>query len=217
MEKRSAGGNRSQANPWNNLQALVQSQPGYAYPLLTTAPYPQGPDAGLAWVTKTGAKAGPIAPGDEILLMSGNYGNVWISIWNAEISNSAFVTIARAPGQTPVLKSLLVARTNAWAFNGLKVQSLQPAALSGNALVAVADGGATFPTSNIVFENMTISSQDNVAGWSKAQWVANARTGLFLRSTAGATATKCISVTASHITNVRNGAAIAANQVLSRG
>jgi hypothetical protein len=96
---------------------------------------------------KTGAKAGPIAPGDEILLMSGNYGNVWISIWNAEISNSAFVTIARAPGQTPVLKSLLVARTNAWAFNGLKVQSLQPAALSGNALVAVADGGATFPTS----------------------------------------------------------------------
>ena len=29
---------------------------------------------------KTGAKAGPIAPGDEILLMSGNYGNVWISI-----------------------------------------------------------------------------------------------------------------------------------------
>jgi hypothetical protein len=207
-----AGGNGSQASPWNNLQALVQSQTGYAYPLLTTAPYPQSPGAGQAWVTKTGPKAGPIAPGDEILLMSGNYGNVWISIWNAEISNSAFVTIAAAPGQTPVLTSLLVARTNAWAFNGLKVQSLQAAALSGNALVEVADGGATLPTSNIVFENMTISSQDNVAAWSKAQWVANARGGFFARSTAGAPDTKCISLTGSHISNVRTGALLTASQ-----
>src|SRR4029077_2681821 len=119
-----------------------------------------------------------------------------------------------APGQTPVLKSLLVARTNAWAVNGLKVQSLQPAALSGNALVAVADGGATFPTSNIVFENLTISSQDNVAGWSKAQWAANSRVGFFARSTAGTTDTKCVSLTGSHITNVRSGALLTANQVL---
>jgi hypothetical protein len=162
---------------------LIQSQPGYAYPLLTTAPYLQSPGAGLAWVTKTGAKAGPIAPGDEILLMSGNYGNFWASIWQAEITNSAFVTIAAAPGQTPILTSLFVSGSNEWAFSGLKVQSLQPAALSGNALVEVADGRATFPTSNIVFENMTISSQDNVSASSEAQWVANARTGFFARST----------------------------------
>ena len=43
----------------------------------------------------------------------------------------------------------------------------------------------TFPTSNIVLENMTISSQDNVAGWSKAQWVANARNGFFFRTHRG--------------------------------
>jgi hypothetical protein len=146
--------------------------------------------------------------------MSGNYGNVGISVWNAEIANSAFVTVAAAPGQTPVLTALYIANTNAWAFSGLKLQSLQPAALSGHSLLQVTDGGATLPTSNVVFENLTISSQDNVAGWSKAQWVANARGGLFLRSTTGTTATKCISMTASHITNVRTGAAIAANQVL---
>src|ERR1700751_1686730 len=52
-----AGGNGSQATPCNHLQALVQSHPGYAYPLRTTVPYPQSPGAGLAWVTKTGAKA----------------------------------------------------------------------------------------------------------------------------------------------------------------
>jgi hypothetical protein len=109
-------------------------------PLLTTAPYPQTLVVGKAAVTTTGPKAGPIAPGDEILLMSGNYGNVWINIWAAEISNSALVTVAPVPGQTPVLTSLFV-WTNDWVFNGLKVQSLQPAALSGNALVEIKDGG----------------------------------------------------------------------------
>jgi Right handed beta helix region len=207
------GGNGSQASPWNNLNALIQPQPGYAYPLLTSAPYAQSPGPGQPAVWKTGAKAGPIAPGDEILLMSGNYGNVGISIWNAEIANSAFVTVAAAPLQTPVLTSLYIGNTNAWAFRGLKLQSLQPAAFSGRALLQVNDGGATFPTSNIVFENLTISSQDNVSGWSKAQWVANARGGVFFRGTTGTT-TKCISLTASHITNVRNGAGIAASQVL---
>ena len=75
-------------------------------------------------------------------------------------------------------------------------------------------GGASFPTSNIVFENMTISSQDNAEAWSQAQWVANARTGFFARSAAGATDTKCISITGSHISNVRTGASIAASQLI---
>ena len=117
--------------------------------------------------------------------MSGNYGDLWLSIWNApEISNSDFITIAAAPGQTPVLTSLFVAETNKWVFSGLKVQSLQSAARSGNALVEVKDGGAALPTSDIVFENMTISSQDNAEAWSKAQWVANARNGFFAMSSA---------------------------------
>src|SRR5271163_132211 len=117
-----AGGNGSQASPWNNLEALVQIKPGYTYPLLTTAAYPHQPAPGQPWVVAAGPNAGPIAPGDEILLMSGNYGNLWLNVWNTEIANSAFVTVAAAPGQTPVLTSLFVAATNYWAFNGLKVQ-----------------------------------------------------------------------------------------------
>jgi hypothetical protein len=208
-----AGGNGSQARPWNNLEALVQAQPGYTYPLLTTAAYPHVVTSGQPPVVAPGPNAGPIAPGDEILLMSGNYGNLWLNVWNTEIANSAFVTIAAFPGQTPVLTSLFIAGTNAWAFNGLKVQSLLSAAIAGYALIDIDDYSPTFPTSDIVLENMTISSQDNVAGWSQAQWVANARNGLFFHSTPGTTATKCISVTGSHISNVRNGAAIAAPRV----
>ena len=48
----------------------------------------------------------------------------------------------------------------------------------------------------------------------KAQWVANARTGFWALSSAGGTNTKCISLTGSHITNVRTGAGLLANQLL---
>jgi hypothetical protein len=208
-----AGGNGSQAAPWNDLQALVQPETGYTYPLLTTAPYRQVPVAGQPAVNKTGPQAGPVAPGDEILLMSGNYGDVIITASPA-ISNSNFVTIAAAPGQTPVLTSLFVGETNKWVFNGLKVQSLQPAARSGNALVQIKDAGATLPTSDIVLENLTISSQDSAEGWSQAQWVADARNGFSALSTAPGTNTKCVSLTGSHISNVRFGASLTASQLV---
>ena len=172
-----AGGDGTQANPWNNLQALVQAEAGYAFPLLTTAPYRQVPVPGQPAVVAAGPKAGPIAPGDEILLMSGNYGNIWINVSGAKISNSAFITIEPAPGQTPVLTSLLVGGTNEWVFNALKVQSLQPAALSGNALVEIKDGGAAFPTSDIVFENMVISSRTTPRRGAKASGPRTRATG----------------------------------------
>jgi hypothetical protein len=208
------GGNGSQASPWNNLKALVQAQPGYSYPLLTSVPYRQVPVPGQPAVTKIGPNAGPIAPGDEILLMSGDYGDVGLSVLNAEISNSDFVTVAAAPAQTPILTSLFVAGTNKWVFNGLRVQSLQPAALSNNALVTIKDGGATLPTSDIVLENMIISSQDNVQAWSQAQWIAYGRNGFYALSSAGGANTKCVSLTGSHISNVRWGALLFANQLV---
>ncbi len=211
---KAAGNNGSQAAPWNNLNALVKAHPGYSYPLLTSAPYHQVPVPGGPAIIKTGPSAGPIAPGDEILLMSGNYGDVWLGSVGAEIANSDFVTVAAAPGQTPVLTSLFVAETNKWVFNGLKVQSLKPAALSNNSLVTVKDGGAARPTSDIVLENMIISSQDNVRTWSQAQWVAASRNGVSILSSPGGTNTTCVSLTGSHISNIRYGAALFANQLV---
>jgi hypothetical protein len=209
-KSKAAGGNGSQAAPWNNLQALTRAEPGYSFPLLTTAPYRQGQPAAM----KTGPEAGPVEPGDQILLMSGNYGIVIIGDLGAEILNSDFATIAAAPGQTPVLTSLFIGETNKWVFHGLKVQSLRPAVDSNGALVQIGDGGATLPTSDIVLESMTISSQDNVKAWSKAQWIADARDGFKAVSTAGGAHTKCVSLTGSHITNVKNGASLVASQLV---
>jgi hypothetical protein len=130
------------------------------------------------------------------------------------MSNPEFVTIAAAPGQTPVLTSLTISSVDNLAFNGLKVQRLSPN-LYAPALIRVADQGASYPTSNIVFENMTMSSQDNVSSWSQAEWVANARNGFAVASSLGAD-TSCITMTGSHITNVRY-AALAGNVLLFSG
>ena len=149
----------STQHPWNSLQAVTANEigntpiAGYAFPLLSTASYDH-------YVTGVGYRvvpgpSGPIEPGDEILLMSGNYGDVRICQSATELSNSSFVTVAAAPGQTPVLTSLAVCSTSMWAFDGLKVQSLEAAAGGSSSLVAVTDQGGSFPTSNIVFENMT--------------------------------------------------------------
>ena len=212
-----ASGNGSRAHPWNSLSAVTNVVTGYAYPLLSTAPYRHINSAGTAYEFAAGPAAGPIKPGDEILLMSGNYGDIVIGAYDAEISNAAFVMVAAAPAQTPVLTSLLIYSATMWAFDGLKVQSLQAAARSGDSLVEVKDQGASYPTSNIVFENMTISSQDDVSGWTQAQWVADGRNGFAAASTAGGPDTKCISMTGSHITNVRYGAALLANSLVFSG
>jgi parallel beta helix pectate lyase-like protein len=214
------GGNGSQAAPWNSLNGVVSgswatagfSVAGYTRPLLSTVPYYHITSAGRVVVADQ-IGAPPVQPGDTILLMSGNYGDISIGSYLREVANPSFVTVQAAPGQTPVLSTLYIYSTTNWVFNGLKVQSLLTSA-NTRSLVLIRDQGASFPTSNIVFENMVLSSQDNAETWTQAQWIANARNGFFARSAAGAPDTKCISFTGSHISNVRTGASLAASQLL---
>jgi hypothetical protein len=60
----------SEAHPWNPLQAAFVVTTGYTYPLLTTTPYRHLNSTNTASVFAPGPNAGPIEPGDEILLMS---------------------------------------------------------------------------------------------------------------------------------------------------
>jgi hypothetical protein len=43
--------------------------------------------------------------------------------------------------------------------------------------VTVTDQGAALPTSEIILQNMKISTTDNIEGWTKEQWVAQGRIG----------------------------------------
>jgi hypothetical protein len=212
-----AGANGSHASPWNSLAAVVSPVAGYQVdgvnaPLLSTVPYYHFNPAtktNEVWTNGTGQ---PIEPGDEILLMNGNYGNISVSVSGHKIANSEFVTVAAAPSQTPVLSTLFVGSTTNWVFDGLKVESLRTSS-NANPLIYVRDGGSSFPIANIAFENMTVSSTNNAEAWSQAQWVANARSGIAVISNGG-TNTKCISFTGSRISNVRFGASLMASQLV---
>src|SRR5580693_3418209 len=152
------------------------------------------------------------------MLMSGNYGDISIGNFNQPTTNSDFVTVEAAPGQTPVFATLLLDRTNKWVFDAIKVQSLMGTNGNTQALVGLTDQGAAYPTTDIILENMQISSADSTAGWRKAQWVAQGRwgfvaSGLAGNGTNGEPNTRCISLAGSHIQNVRFGAILAANNL----
>jgi hypothetical protein len=216
------GGNGSQAAPWNSLQGVVGSakQPGYSHPMLSTIPYDHYPqqNAQGARVYADGPSGDPtrVQPGDEILLMDGQYGDISIGAYAVKITNPAFVTIAAAPGQTPVLTSLAILASSDFVFSRLKVQSLGS---SGRALVNIVDGGATNPTSNIVLHNLNVSSADPSAygTWTQAQWAANTRVGINAYGSENGANTTCVSVVDSHITANHFGLAVFADKMLVAG
>jgi len=221
-----AGGNGSQASPWNSLPGVIAGQwglsgfsvPGYTRPLLSSVPYVHIANGKLVAVADQLGNP-PVQPGDALMLMSGNYGDIVIGDFNLPTTNSDFVTVEAAPGQVPVFTTLGINRTNKWVFDAIKVQSLLGTNGNFQPLVYLTDQGAAFPTTDIILENMQISSADSTAGWSQAQWRAQSRFGVSEfgsagNGTNGEPYTNCISVAGSHIQNVHLGAILAANNSL---
>jgi len=207
----SASGNGSQASPWNSLQAVVSSINGQS-PLLSSVPYWHRLPSGQ-WATATNPAA-PVNPGDIVYLMSGNYGNVVISVYESAIANSNFVTIAAAPGQTPVLNSLLVKGTNKWHFQGLTIPSLASGLPEGGFLVSAVGQSLAIPNTDIIFDSLSLSSQNDISAWSQAQWVANGASGFLIGGGAPPGVTTCTTVVNSQIYNVKTGAGLLGNNLL---
>ena len=187
-----AGGNGSQASPWNSLSGVLSGSwganvtvPGYSRPLLSSVPYNHAANGQCCAAVADQLGSPPVQPGDALMLMSGNYGDIGIGDFNLPTTNSDFVTVEAAPGQIPVFSTLYIDRTNKWVFNTIKVQSLLGTNGNFQPLVFLTDQGPSFPTTDIVMENMQISSADSTAGWSKAQWVAQARFGVQIAGLAG--------------------------------
>jgi hypothetical protein len=220
-----AGGLGTQAAPWNSLMGVLSFKfpPGYPRPLLSSVPYYHVDSKGhqiyvngKALVVADQLGSPPIQPGDTIELMSGNYGDIAIGDYMTPTTNSSFVVVEAGVGQTPVFDTLSISRTNKWVFKGIKVQSLFGTNNNKQSLVTVTDQGASFPTSDIILENMQISTADSTDGWTKEQWVAQGRSGYHEwgtpgDSTNGEPNTTCIAMTGSHIQNVRFGAHLMGN------
>ena len=224
-----AGGDGSPANPWNSLTGVIGGAwgtsgftvPGYMRPLLSSVPYAHFPHGQYVNVADQVGNP-PVQPGDTIYLMSGNYGDIYIGNFDLATTNSDWVKVQAAPGQTPVFTTLGITRTNMWLFGGIKVQSIQGTNNNNAwALVTVSDQGATYPTHDIVLDGFDISSADHsvAVGWTQAVWKTNSRNGASLAGTAGSGTngepyTTCISLTNSHVHDVYDGIALFANQSL---
>ena len=223
----SASGDGSQAHPWNSLQSLTSNAATYSNhnwetsscqtlppssalytrcqsgALLSTAPYYHD-DPVAGWITSTNPNA-PIKPGDTIMLMSGNYGNVTI---NGPI-NSNFITIKAALGQTPVLTSLKVS-SNKLAFTNLTIEGLSPV---NNGQLAVFSN-----STDIVFSGNILDSQPDVSGWSISDWKTYAARSGIIASASGPTLTQsCFAITNNLFRNIQGPVGIEANNVLFSG
>ena len=160
------------AHPWNSLTGITGGQwgqptfrlAGYPRPLLANMDYFHRVSTGNTDAPDNLGNP-PVHPGDTIMLMSGNYGDLGIGVGGVgtHYDNSDFLTIKAAPGQTPVFTTISVANVSKYIFDGLKVQSLNTTgAINGDWLVSVTDGGVTEPTHDIIFANMDISSADAI-------------------------------------------------------
>src|ERR1700733_14474600 len=211
-----AGGNGSQTAPWNSLTGVLSFKfpPGYTRPLLSSVPYFHVVDGKRVYVADQ-LGSPPVQPGDTIMLMSGNYGDIVIGDYLQQVVNPSFVTVEAAPGQTPVFLTLYIRSTTKWVFKGIKVQSLFGTNNSKLPLVTVTDQGAALPSSNIILENMQVSSADDTDGWTQPEWLARARVvGISAKGTDHGAHTTCVSVTNSHISKVIFGSVVMANNML---
>ena len=213
------GGDGSQAHPWNALQGVLffKFPQGYARPLLSSVPYYHVVEGKRVYVADQ-LGSPPVQPGDTIMLMSGNYGDIVIGDYSKQVVNPSFVTVEAASGQTPVFSTLYIRSTTKWVFKDIKVQSLLGANNNKLSLVTVTDQGAALPTSDIILQNMQVSSADSTDGWTKEQWLARVRViGILAQGGDKGADTTCVSVTNSHISKVIFGAEVMANNMLFSG
>ncbi len=222
-----AGGNGSQASPWNSLSGVISGQwglvgfsvPGYARPLLSSVPYVHIANGKFTAVADQLGNP-PVQPGDAIMLMSGNYGDIALGDFDLPTTNSDFVTVEAAPGQVPVFSTLAIDRTNKWVFNAIKVQSLlgRERQLPAPRLPDGSGRSVSHLRHHPAEHADQLSGQH---GWLDPGPMAVRRraTGVWELGSAGNGAngepyTSCISISGSHIQNVRTGALLAANNSL---
>jgi hypothetical protein len=203
-----AGGDGSEANPWNSLSDI------FAKGLISSKPKdPHSP------ANKT-AKPRRIFPGDVILLKSGNYGNIKIQGYYGSgttlvaFDNTDFITVEAAPGATPVLGNLFLVGGGKWVFRGLTIENVASNldSRSYGSLVVF-----TGPHHDIIFDNNTVRSSSDISSWSQADWLAKAADGIFDYG-GSYNGASCVTIINNNVINTGNGMRLSrSDKVLVKG
>lgn len=204
--KGSMSGDGSAANPWRTFAEVVDP----ANKLISTQQNTSRTGTTLQAVNPTA----PIKAGDLILLESGDHGSITMT----NMFNSDFITVAAAPGATPVIDRLAVVSSAKWMFQSITFRGMATTATgttttspSGVGLVSSGRGDWIGTTSDVVFDSDTFETAASTSGWTDADWINKPfNVGLWM-------AAPCTSVTNSHLTNLLNGISIGAAQALVQG
>ena len=159
------------------------------------------------WTTLPVNPNGPIKPGDTLVLMSGNHGDIDIR----QYVNDAFISVIAGKGQSPVAGSLYLLASSHWLFRGIKFQKVKPANTPPRTRVLLANlasHGWIGPSDNVIFVDNSISTEDSTAAWTDQDWVDRPY------DTAFSTSARCTTFANNHIYNVRDAVYLAGSDVL---
>jgi len=161
------GGDGSAEHPWRSLQAVFDDG------LIQTQDWPDYPyESGMQLVpVNSGA---PVRAGDTIWLRNGYHGD--LSIEHAY--NTAPITIAAQPGQTPHVRSVNVQAAQNWIVRGLSISPSYAATNDSITMIDVDDHNYFGPTWDIEIADNDVFSVDDASSWGPDEWVNLASSGI---------------------------------------
>ena len=192
----------TEQRPWRSLAEVLDPDNH----LVATQTYSRTKDGGLGPAMPINP-AGPIKPGDMIVLMSGDQGDVAVR----QLVNTEFISVVAGKDQTPLVRSMHLTGSSHWLFHGIKFQGVRPENERYRPLVWLESHDWEGPSDNIVLANNTFSTQDSTEQWSPADWVNKPYRSGF------STNARCTSLLDNHFFNLRDAVAIAGDQSLIQG
>ena len=195
------GNDGSEQRPWRTLAEVLDPSTH----LVATRAYIRFSD-GLGPPAPVNS-AGPIRPGDTIVLLSGDHGEV-----NApQYVNSNFISVVAGKDQSPLVRSLHLWASSHWLFRGVKFQAVKTESDQNRPLVAIESHSWAGPSDNIIIVDSSFSTEDDARGWTDKDWVNKPYDPGF------ASSARCMTLLNNHFFNLRDAIQITGDQSLIQG
>jgi len=165
----SDAGDGSAAHPWRALQSVFDDG------LIETRDWPSYPYVPGMQLVPVNPGA-PVRAGDTLWLRSGYHGDLVI----ADAYNTAPITIAAQPGQSPRIRSLLVRSAQNWILRGLTVSPSYAAANQAVTMLSVENHGWTGPSFDVEVDHCTLFSVADASAWGADEWINLASDGIYV-------------------------------------
>ena len=170
-------GNGTKAKPWGSLESIV--------------------DAKL--INGSVLTEGKVHANDVIYLMTGNHGSV--RLWGPSYQNDGFITLQAAPGQKPVVNSLILSNCSKWVVRGLIFEN--PAIVTKRQPLL-----EVHYSSQVIVDSNRLYSRADVRKWTADDWAESSATfGILFNKTVDST------ISRNRITNIQNGIAVSGDSL----